>query len=158
MSKITLVSACMLEIPCKYSATCASKRLPEEIIKHLDLIIVPICPEQLGGLCTPRSEAQIVGGTGMDVINGIAKVMTHDGQNVTKQYLKGAEIACKIADISHATMAIVKARSPSCSKYEIYDGSFSQIRIPGMGVATAMLSIKTKLEIFDLDDIENLYQ
>lgn len=95
-----------------------------------------VCPEQLGGLSTPRPPARIHGGTGADVIDGKAKVLTNKGVDVTEQFLKGAHEALKMAQLVNAREAILKERSPSCGSDHIYgdDGM-----IDGQGVTAALL-------------------
>jgi len=101
--------------------------------------LIPVCPEEAGGLPTPRPPAEIVGGDGEDVLNGKAKVMTVDGRDVTDAYLKGAHHALQVAQAHGATQVILKARSPSCGCSDIYDGTFSGTLTSGDGVTTALL-------------------
>lgn len=100
---------------------------------------VTICPEVIGGLPTPREPAEIIGGTGEDVLDGKAKVMNKLGQDVTEQFLKGAYATLKKAQEMKATLVVLKERSPSCGTKQIYDGSFSGDTIPGEGVTAALL-------------------
>jgi len=91
-------------------------------------IVVPICPEQLGGLPTPRPPAQIVGGDGLDVVEGRAKVMTKaDDKDATMAFILGAESALQIAKLVQPELCILKAKSPSCGL------------TPILGVTTALL-------------------
>ncbi len=76
---------------------------------------IPVCPEQLGGLPTPRDAADIVGGTGEDVLNGNARVITKNGIDVTEHFVRGAEQVLQIARMTGAGEAWLKARSPSCA-------------------------------------------
>lgn len=151
MGKITLVSSCMVGIPCQYSGESAKICLNAEQIEKLDATLIPVCPEQLGGLATPRSRAEIIGGDGFDVLNGTARVVTVDGQDVTEEYLRGAEQVLHIAQMSKASAMIVKRKSPSCSCSKIYDGTFSQRLKDGVGVASALLMLKTDIELLDND-------
>jgi len=98
---------------------------------------IPLCPEQLGGLPTPRPPAQIVGGDGCDVLAGRAWVRTGDGQDVTNAFIKGAREVLKVALLVRAERAILKDKSPSCGPERIYqrDGL-----VPGMGVTAALLA------------------
>ena len=98
-----------------------------------------MCPEEEGGLGTPRPPAEIVGGDGHDVISGRARVITSEGRDVTDAYLAGAKLALQRARSSGAKTAVLKARSPSCGKGCIYDGSFSRTQRSGDGVTTALL-------------------
>lgn len=102
-------------------------------------VAVAFCPEQGGGLPTPRKPAEIAGGDGRDVVSGRARVLTEDGQDVTTQFLKGARGMLELAKTFHASKAILKALSPSCGVGAIYDGTFSGNIMEGDGVATALL-------------------
>ncbi len=111
--EIILVSACLLGVCCRYDG----KSKPcHEIMKHAKgAVIVPVCPEQLGGLPTPRPPAQLQHGDGLDVIEGRASVVTRDEeQDVTESFLKGARQVAYIAHILGATRCILKSKSPSC--------------------------------------------
>ena len=100
---------------------------------------VLVCPEVDGGLGTPRPAAEIQGGDGDDVLKGRARVVTGNGEDVTDQYLKGARRALEMARKTGATAAILKARSPSCGKDAVYDGTFTGTLSEGEGVTAALL-------------------
>lgn len=132
-----LVSACLVGENCKYSG---GNNMNYKIISLLkDKRILPMCPEELGGLPTPRTPAEIVGGDGCSVLLGHGKVLCQNNVNVTPQYLKGTEIVKKAAENNKVVLAIMKERSPSCGVQQIYDGSFSGKTIKGSGVCTAAL-------------------
>lgn len=101
--------------------------------------LIPICPEQLGGQPTPRSNAEINGGDGMNVLQGKAKVVEPDGTDVTSYFICGAEEVLKIAKLFDIKEAILKQRSPSCGSGQVYDGSFTGQITKGDGVTTALL-------------------
>jgi uncharacterized protein YbbK (DUF523 family) len=101
--------------------------------------LLPICPEILGGQSVPRPNAEIVGGSGSDVLEGNAKVMDPDGNDVTSQFIEGAQETLRIARVVGAKEAILKARSPSCGCGKTYDGTFSHRLIDGDGVTAALL-------------------
>lgn len=132
-----MMSACLLGVRCRYDGG-DSRNEAAIKLKETDQLI-PVCPEEAGGLPTPRPPAEIVGGDGDDVLNGKAKVMTVDGIDVTAAYLKGAHHALKVAQSHGATHVILKARSPSCGCGDIYDGTFSGTLTSGDGVTTALL-------------------
>ena len=98
-----------------------------------------MCPEEDGGLGTPRPPAEIFGGDGADVLRGTARVLTKGGVDVTEGYLVGARLALEAARAAGATTAILKARSPSCGSGCIYDGSFTRTARQGDGVTAALL-------------------
>lgn len=98
-----------------------------------------VCPEEDGGLGTPRPPAEIVGGDGHDVLDGNATVVTKAGRDVTSEYVQGAATALSAARRAGATTAILKSRSPSCGRGCIYDGSFTRTPLAGDGVTAALL-------------------
>ncbi len=132
-----VISACLLGVRCRYDGGDSRN---ETAIKQSETVkLIPVCPEEAGGLSTPRPPAEIVGGDGSDVLDGKAKVMTVDGTDVTEAYLKGAHHALQVAQLHGATQMILKARSPSCGCGDIYDGTFSGTLMSGDGVTTALL-------------------
>lgn len=98
-----------------------------------------VCPEQLGGCPTPRAAAEIQGGTGADVLDGKCKVINKNGEDVTYNFIKGAEETLKIAKMAGIKRAILKSKSPSCGYGQIYDGSFSGRVTKGNGVTAELL-------------------
>jgi uncharacterized protein YbbK (DUF523 family) len=134
---VKLVSACLAGCLCRYDqqpVACDPIRTLIEKGRAL-----PICPEQMGGLPTPRPPAEIVEGTGEDVLDGRARVVDCHGRDVTDAFLAGARETLKLAQLVGATEAILKERCPSCSSGAIYDGSFSGAQRPGQGVTAALL-------------------
>ena len=109
---------------------------------------VLVCPEQLGGLPTPRSACEIMDGTGEDVLDGKVKVLSREGKDVTEQFVLGAEEVLKIAKLYGIKKAILKARSPSCGSNVIYNGTFSSQKRKGNGVTVALLK-RNGIEIVD---------
>ena len=132
-----LVSACLLGINCNYKGK--SKPNQKLIEEFKGGLLYPVCPEVLGRMGVPHPPAEISGGTGLDVINGKAKVMTSDGADVTKKFIDGAFAVLAIAESIGAKEAVLKARSPSCGCGKIYDGTFSDTLIDGDGVTAALL-------------------
>ena len=127
MKEKILVSACLIGTNCKYSG---GNNYSEEVMEYLkDYEIIPICPEQLGGLPTPRPASEIIGD----------KVINNEGTDVTSNYQKGAEEALKIAKLLGIKKALLKAKSPSCGNGKIYDGTFSGTLIDGDGITTKLL-------------------
>ncbi|HAI53914.1 MAG TPA: DUF523 domain-containing protein, partial [Acinetobacter nosocomialis] len=98
-----------------------------------------LCPELLGGFSTPRLPAEIVGGTGQDVLDGKAKIADSSSLDVTELYLKGAYRTLEIARQIQATCVVLKENSPSCGSQKIYNGTFQGERITGVGITTALL-------------------
>jgi uncharacterized protein YbbK (DUF523 family) len=132
-----LVSACLAGRACAYDG---SHRADPEIVRLVrEGRAVLVCPEEEGGLGTPRPAAEISGGSGADVLDGSARVVADDGRDVTASYLDGARIAVDRAAENGCDAAILKARSPACGCGAVYDGSFSHTLTDGDGVATAAL-------------------
>ncbi len=109
---VVLVSACLLGIRCRYDQKDALCR--DLLAYSSEIHPVPVCPEQLGGLPTPREPADLKGGDGADVLGGRAKLVTRSGKDVTKQFIRGAEETYRIAEITGARIALMKDKSPSC--------------------------------------------
>lgn len=122
-----LVSACLLGIDCKYNGKNNKNEQVLQLLKGHDLI--PVCPEIMGGLQTPRTPSEIQED----------QVITKDGRNVTKQYQKGAEETLKIAKLYNCKNAILKEKSPSCGCGKIYDGTFTGTLIDGDGITARLL-------------------
>lgn len=100
---------------------------------------VPVCPEALGGLLTPRMPAEIVGGDGNDVLCGRARVLTSDGRDVTAEFIAGARATFAVCQRAGAKRAVLKSKSPSCGACAIYDGTFTRTLRAGQGVTAALL-------------------
>ncbi|MCR5611168.1 MAG: DUF523 domain-containing protein [Clostridiales bacterium] len=130
-----VVSKCLTGCPCRYDG----KSKPDPAIAALVLRgeAIAVCPEQLGGLPTPRVSAELTG-TGGDVLDGKARAVTRDGRDVTEAFVKGAYEALRIAKKTGAERAILKSKSPSCGCGAVYDGSFTGSIVPGDGVAAAL--------------------
>ena len=122
-----LVSACLLGLRCRYDG--GSNERPQVVALLDQEILIPVCPEQLGGLPTPRPASEIVSG----------RVLTPSGEDQTDSYQRGAEETVALAQRLGITEAILKQRSPSCGCGQIYDGSFSSRVTTGDGITTALL-------------------
>jgi uncharacterized protein YbbK (DUF523 family) len=143
-----LVSACLLGIECAYHGE--ANKCQYLIDKLKGEQVIPICPEQLGGLTTPRDRARIVGRDGNEVLNNKAKVMTYKGKDVTPQYLKGGQESLRIAKMFKVDEAILKAYSPSCGCGQIFSEDFKNKK-EGDGTTTALfkrngISVTTELD------------
>ena len=132
-----LVSACLFGINCKYNG---DNNKNDEVVEYLrDKQFIIICPEQLGGMSTPREPSEIVRLDGEAVIKGQTSVISNKRLDVTRKFKKGAQESLKIAQIYNCKEAILKEGSPSCGSNYIYDGTFSGKKIDGVGVTTALL-------------------
>ena len=138
-----LISACLLGTSCRYDGGSKPVLSVEALMGRYQL--VPVCPEQLGGLPTPREPSERQGDT----------VVTRSGADVTAQYRRGAEQALHLARVFGCKKAVLKERSPSCGAGEIYDGTFSGTLTPGDGVTAALLQANG-IEVFGESEIEAL--
>jgi len=109
---MVLVSACLIGLSCRYDGK--AKPVPELIDRLRGRCILPVCPEQLGGLSTPRPAADIYYGDGIDVLMGRAKVLTIDGEDITKAFKQGANQTLFLAISLGIKQCFLKAKSPSC--------------------------------------------
>lgn len=139
-----LISACLLGIACRYDGGWREYDL-KNIKEKFNLI--PICPEIYGGLPTPRAPSEISGG----------RVINRDGVDVTHQYEKGARETLQLARLFSVRYAVLKARSPSCGKGEVYDGTFSKTLTTGDGVTVALLK-KNGIEVFTENELDCLIE
>ena len=146
-----LISACLLGIRCAWSGDDKYKNNRAVELSKVEALI-PVCPEQLGGLSTPRAPQEIQGGVGKDVLNGKCKVMNKDGEDVTREFVRGAGETLKIAKQFKAKEFIAKSGSPSCGCSQIYDGSFSGRLMDGDGVTTALLR-RNRIKIIPEEDL-----
>ena len=138
--KIILCSACLLGIKCRYDGKDKLNKKVIELSKKK--ILIPVCPEQLGGLSTPREPAEQKG----------KRVITKSGKDVTQNFKKGAKEVLKLAKLFGIKEAILKQKSPSCGFGKIYDGSFSGQLIKGNGVTAALLK-RNRIKIITEEDL-----
>lgn len=148
---LIVVSACLAGLATTHNGKAKPHPKVLELLREGRAVLV--CPEQLGGLPTPRAEAEIEpGGSGARVLSGEARVLDSQGKDVTAQYLRGAREALRAARLSGAGAAILKARSPSCGTGLIYDGEFSGTLVKGEGVTAALLR-KEGLTVLTEEDL-----
>lgn len=131
------ISACLLGIPCRYDGK--GQFRPDFADRAARGGLLPLCPEMLGGLPCPREAAEIVGGSGEDVLAGRARVMGREGSDLTGAFVEGARRALALCRQYGIDTVYVKSRSPSCGCGVIHDGGFSGGLRPGDGVWTALL-------------------
>lgn len=142
MKKI-LVSACLLGEKCRYDGESKPKASVLALSHKYNLI--PVCPEVMGGLSTPRNPSEIKGD----------RVVMVDGTDVTCQYCNGAKEALKIALENGCKIAVLKARSPSCGKGFVYDGTYTRTLRIGNGI-TAQLLLDNGITVYDETEINNI--
>lgn len=145
--RCALVSGCLLGSPCRYDGGSKPNAAVAALVASLrdaGWRIRRICPEAAGRLPRPRPPAEI---------QPDGRVLDRDGADVTGPFERGAAHACAVARRTRAELAIVKANSPSCGCYEVYDGSFSGVLVPGMGIAARRLEGEGVL-VVDEHDVE----
>lgn len=136
MKENVLVSSCLIGLNTRYD-----KKSSKNIFKELNLKynVIPFCPEQAAGLPTPRKPCEIKDGSVYNV----------DGVDLTKEFLDGANEALKLCKMYNIKKAYLKAKSPSCGKGKIYDGSFSGVLTDGDGIVTKLLE-KNEIEVISI--------
>lgn len=140
-----LVSACLAGLNCKYNGGNNYNQEIFNLIKEGKAI--PVCPEQLGGLQTPRSPAEI------KIIDGKRRVINNQNIDVTENFEKGAEEVLKLVKSLNITKVILQPRSPSCGIGKIYSGNFDGKLIDGNGILTEVL-LKNGIEVVNSDDLK----
>ncbi len=135
-----LCSACLLELVCRYN----SESIPHEKVLRLaeEEVFIPVCPEQMGGLPTPRPAVELKNG----------RAITSDGEDVTANFEAGARQVLEIARLYGIDTVILKQRSPSCGCGQVYDGNFSGSVIPGNGI-TAQLFLDNSIKVLTEEDL-----
>lgn len=140
-----LVSSCLLGVACRYDG---DHSLAEEITsKTRQMHVIPICPEQLGGLPTPRPPSSIVNGDGEEVLRGRARVINDRGEDVTGAFLKGAHETLALAKLTGAKKALLKGKSPSCGLRTPYCETDTGY---GIGVTAALL-LREGIEVVEVN-------
>lgn len=148
---MVIVSACLAGIPCNYNSEAAPDEKVISLIK--EGLAFPVCPEVLGGLTIPRSKTRIIEGDGNTVLERKKGLLiTADGSDVTRQFLKGADLTLKVLRLLGIDTAILKQDSPSCGCGKTLGGKDQPERVRGDGVTTAMLK-KEGIKVFTEADL-----
>ena len=135
-----VVSACLLGENCKYNG---GNNLSERVLRYVEgREVIPVCPEVLGGLPCPRKPVEWVGD----------RVLTKDGDDCTENFRLGVQKAMDIIGDKHIDLAILQSRSPTCGVKQIYDGTFSGVRIDGMGALARALH-ERGIPLMDAEDV-----
>ena len=129
MKKKVLVSACLLGKNCRFNG--GHSYLPD--LEGLDVDFIPVCPEEAGNLGTPRPAAEMQG-SAENILSGIERVLTNDGDDITEKFIQGSEESLEKGLNSGAEVAILKSRSPSCGIGGVYDGTFTHSLTDGNGI------------------------
>ena len=135
-----LVSACLLGENCKYNG---GNNRSERVLRYVEgHEVIPVCPEMLGGLPCPRKPVEWVG----------ERVLTRDGDDCTEAFRLGVQRAMEIIAGRKIDLAILQSRSPTCGVKQIYDGSFSGVKIDGQGALARVLA-ERGVPLMDAEDV-----
>ncbi len=144
-----LVSACLLGLKTRYDGATKTSAAALEYLRREQAVPIPVCPEQLAGLPTPRPASCFAQGDGDAVLDGTGKVVRTDGTVMNDFFSNGAAETLRIARLTGCTDALLKERSPSCGVHQIYRGN--EITA-GRGVTSALLE-RNGLHIFSEEDL-----
>lgn len=137
---VILVSACLLGENCKYNG---GNNRNERVLRYVQgHEVIPVCPEVLGGLPCPRKPVEWVG----------ERVLTRDGDDCTENFRIGVQRALEVIADQQVDLAILQSRSPTCGVKQIYDGTFSGVRIDGQGVLAKALAARG-IPLMDAEDV-----
>lgn len=136
-----IISACLIGLPCRYNQEAKPNAKMMSRLDQGDITWIPVCPEQLGGLTTPRPASEIRG----------ERVVTTTGNDVTECFERGADMVCQIAELYQVQVAVLKDGSPSCGSTRVYDGTFSGKSISGVGITTKKL-VETGVQVYSEDN------
>lgn len=137
MKEPILVSACLLGLPTRYDGTAKRNQAVLDWLAHENLLPIPVCPEQLAGLATPREQTRFRSGDGRAVVTGHGEVVSVTGMTMNETFLQGARMTLHIARLTGCRRALLKERSPSCGVHRIHRDE--EGIVDGIGIATALL-------------------
>jgi len=144
-----LVSACLLGLPTRYDGQAKRSQAVLDYLQHEGLLPIPVCPEQLAGLSTPRDQTYFHSGDGHAVLSGEGQVVSPSGSLMNAVFCRGARVTLQLARLTGCRKALLKERSPSCGVHQIYQGEQC---MAGTGVTTAML-IENGIEVISEEDL-----
>ena len=144
--KKLIISACLLGESCRYDGKSKPCEAVERLKKEYELL--PVCPECMGGLPTPRPPAEI---------QKDGRVINREGRDVTANYRRGAEMTLELARHEDCRIALLKEKSPSCGKGQIYDGSFTGTLTKGNGICAALL-LQNGIEVLGEGEVKRLLE
>jgi uncharacterized protein YbbK (DUF523 family) len=149
MQRNALVSSCLLGLATRYDGSDNYNQAVIDYLKQQQLTPIPVCPEQLAGLPTPRPQCWFAAGSGETLLTGDGSLVNEYGEEVSAIFLKGAEESLKLAQLTGCRTAILKQRSPSCGNRTIHCNSEL---IEGLGVTAALLK-ETGLQVLSEEDL-----
>ncbi len=145
-----IISSCLCGVNCKYNGGNNYNKICNDLFEKGEAII--ICPEQLGGLSTPRTPSELTESAIEILKDNNKKVISKEGVDVTQNFINGANEAIAIAKKLGVTTAILKDGSPSCGVNYIYDGTFTGKKIKGVGITTQIFK-DNGIEVISENDI-----
>jgi uncharacterized protein YbbK (DUF523 family) len=152
MKERILISACLLGLHCRYDGghqkISGTERLEEAFT------LIPICPEQAGGLSTPRIPCELQNDA-LQILTGKGRVLNRDNEDCTDLFIKGAREALFLTDLFQIRKALLKEGSPSCGSSRVYDGTFSGTCKPGEGITTCLLR-KHGIQVYNENQTDEL--
>lgn len=147
--KPILVSACLLGLPTRYDGETKRSQAVIDYLQRENLTPVPVCPEQLAGMTTPRDKTFFQSGDGTAVLAGTGEAVSENGKSMNEIFCRGAKLTLEIARLSGCRRALLKERSPSCGVHNVY---LLDNKVPGVGVTSALL-IHAGLDVFSEEDL-----
>ena len=150
--KPILVSACLLGLPTRYDGKAKPSQRVMDYLERESLLPIPVCPEQLAGMSTPRDKTFFKAGDGCEVLEGQGEVISASGQSMNEVFCNGAKLVLQIARLCNCHRALLKERSPSCGVHQIYLGD---TRVQGAGVTSALL-INEGFEVISEEDLKTV--
>ena len=147
--KPILVSACLLGLATRYDGKAKRSQAVMDYLQRENLLPIPVCPEQLAGMSTPREKTFFQSGSGREVLAGEGHAVSESGESMNEVFCRGAWMVLQIGLLSHCRRALLKERSPSCGVHQVYLG---EAKTPGTGVTTALL-IEKGFEILSEEDL-----
>ena len=150
--KTILVSSCLLGLDTRYNGVCKKNQDVLDFLSTGNWTVIPVCPEQLAGLPTPRPATCFEQGDGMQVLDGTGSVINSNGENMNSPFIKGAGQSLEIAELNRCRLALMKERSPSCGVHQVYRG---KKRVAGSGVTTALFK-RAGINVFSEDELNEV--
>lgn len=151
MTETAIVSSCLLGLSTRYDGSGNFCQAVVDYLQQHQITPIPVCPEQLAGLPTPRPKCWFNKGDGNDVLRGCGSIRDEEGRDETDAFFRAAEESLKIAELTGCKLAILKQRSPSCGSRQVYlNGQLNK----GMGVTAAKLK-QAGLKVLSEDDFES---
>ena len=144
-----LVSACLLGLPTRYDGRAKRSQQVVDYLERQKLLPVPVCPEQLAGMTTPRDRTFFERGDGSAVLAGSGRVVSENGRDMNRVFCRGASLTLPIARLTGCRPPLLKERSPSCGVHQVYLGDET---IRGVGVTAALL-VGEGIEVLSEEDI-----